>query len=363
MTVRRIKTPAPYGEPFYGCISHPDLYLWDAWSYEDDKALHLYCLAINKTQPNGDKLLPADKDNYLFHTRHFHSSDNGASWQDAGAFQQPLHTNDGHDARNIWSGSIEPLADGNKLVGFTGIFEVDDQRQYLQNISLAKTADGNQVEWFLDSPLSCPVRDRTQILEAGYYLDIAERLGHKDGEEGGPIMTWRDPYIFVDDNDQIHVFWAAKSGPTTPAIAHGLIKLGPKGYFLEHLYAPISLPDGDSFTQGELPKIYHDKLNETFYLVISTCKRLYEAQPESEVERALRLYKSESLRGPWVPANGQDSLIDGADGMFGMTVLRTDFENNRLLCISPRTSAVDAEQAFTFSETFYLDLISASVSQ
>ena len=49
---------------FEGSIVHPELYLWDSWSYQEQGTMHLYCLAISRTKPNGEALLPAEKDSY-----------------------------------------------------------------------------------------------------------------------------------------------------------------------------------------------------------------------------------------------------------------------------------------------------------
>ncbi len=354
--------PSADAQVFEGAIVHPDLYLWDSWSYQEHGTIHLFCLAISRTKPNGEALLPAEKDNYPFHIRHFSSLDQGRQWKDEGCFQQPGKTSDGHDERNVWSGSVCLLPSGEKLAGFTGIFEIDDQRRYLQNISLG-TSSSSQIDSLLPSPLSCPIRDREAILSLGYYLDAANRLGSNDGEEGGPVMAWRDPFLFIDSDQRINAFWSAKSGPGVGVIAQGLIAKGDDkcGYSLEKLYPPMSLPDGESFTQAELPKIYFDDAQGIYYLIVSSCNRFYEGQPDSEVDKTIRLYKSNSMRGPWQIAVGNNSAIKGAEGLFGMTVLEPDFANDRLLCISPRTGSDNPDAAFTIGERFYLDLNTATV--
>ena len=51
--------PKPHAGAFRGSIAHPDLYLWDAWSYvEDDASLHLYTLAVGRKGPDGASLAP-----------------------------------------------------------------------------------------------------------------------------------------------------------------------------------------------------------------------------------------------------------------------------------------------------------------
>lgn len=176
-------------------------------------------------------------------------------------------------------------------------------------------------------------------------------------------MAWRDPFLFIDSDQRINAFWSAKSGPGIGVIAQGLIAPsdGENSYSLETLYPPMSLPDGESFTQAELPKVYFDEIQGIYYLIVSSCNRHFEGQPDSEVDKTIRLYKSGSIRGPWQIAVGDDSAIKGAEGLFGMTVLEPDFANDRLLCISPRTGSDDPTAAFTIGERFYLDLNTAAV--
>ncbi|MDA9240678.1 hypothetical protein N9P24_00750, partial [bacterium] len=166
-------------------------------------------------------------------------------------------------------------------------------------------------------------------------------------------------------DQRIHAFWSAKSGPSVGVIAQGLITKGDEksSYSLETLYPPMSLPDGECFTQAELPKVYFDDTQGIYYLIVSSCNRHFEGQPDSEVDKTIRLYKADSMRGPWQIAVGNNSAINGAEGLFGMTVLEPDFANNRLLCISPRTGSDDPTAAFTIGERFYLDLKTATVIQ
>ena len=83
----------------------------------------------------------------------------------------------------------------------------------------------------MHQPLCCPIRDRELICGAGLLPGRSRRdSGHDDGEEGGPVMTWRDPFIFFDDQQQLHLFWAAKSKPTHGVIAHALVEQTSDGY-------------------------------------------------------------------------------------------------------------------------------------
>ena len=126
---------------------------------------------------------------------------------------------------------------------------------------------------------------------------------------------------------------------------------------ISELFEPVTVPDGHEFTQLELPKILHDHAGGRYYLLISTCNRLYEGQTDAEVDKRVRLYSSSSLNGPWVPAGKDGSTILRDDcHMFGLTVLNADFEAGELWCVSPHTDAADDERSLTISEPFAVKL-------
>lgn len=129
-------------------------------------------------------------------------------------------------------------------------------------------------------------------------------------------------------------------------------------YELSKLHPPVRVPDSDEFTQLELPKVLYDKENDLFYLMISTCNRLYEGQSDQEVDKGVRMYKSESIGGPWELLGGK---ILGSERLFGPTVLSADFKNNRLLCIAPYTDAAERKLSLTFCSPFYVYLDNLTV--
>jgi len=348
--------PTVYNMEFTDGIRHPQLFLWDAWSYHENGVIHLYCLAVNRIKDDGTALNPAERNSYPFHIRHFSSVDEGKSWKDEGSFLKARTGEGRHDSKTIWSGSIELLPDGRKLTAYTGIWELNEDRCFLQNISLAISNDGQTVDQIADEAVSSPIRDWKLITDLGYYLDSPDRMGHNDGENGGPIMAWRDPFVFIDNNQKIHLFWAAKIGTHKSAMAHALLEKNGDLFRIAQLYPPVTLPDGDNFTQLELPKILYDKIEKRYYLVVSTCNRLYEGQSDEEVDKSVRLYKSHSINGPWEPHGKKGSIILRKENLFGLTVLKTDFENNRLLCIAPYTDAAPKELSLTFSTAFYINL-------
>ena len=348
--------PSAHSQVFKNGIQHPELYLWDAWSYYEEEVIHLYCLAIARQKEDGTILDPTTRNSYPFHFRHFTSLDEGQTWKDEGCFLTPRLGENKHDSRTVWSGSIEPLPNGKKLIGYTGIYQVDEDHCFLQNIALAISNNGFEINKIADTPLSCPKRDWTTITNLGYYLAQPANLGHRDGEKGGPILAWRDPFIFIDSDEKIHVFWAAKVDSHKSAMAHVLLEKDGDLFSIAKIFPPVTLPDGASFTQLELPKVYYDSDEKSYYLIVSTCNRLYEGQSDEEVDKSLRLYKSSSINGPWTPHGKDGSRILKDANLFGMTVLKTDFKNARMLCIAPYTDAAPGQLSFTFSKAFYLDI-------
>lgn len=344
--------PHSYPNKFYNGINHPDLYLWDAWSYYDEREIHLYCLALSRLKNDGTALEPHERNDYPFHVRHFTSADNGLSWQDQGCFLKPDQVPN-FDIKTIWSGSVKPMPNGDKLVGFTGLEKGDDKLRYRQYIAFAISKDGYTVHHFNDTILSSPSTDWQKIIDKGYYLDELNRIGHMDGEENGPIMAWRDPFVFYDKNEELNMFWAAKTAPRVGVMARVTVADINDVEHTTTLHPPISVPDQDQFTQLEVPKILFDDVSNTYYLMISTCNRIYENQPDSEINKEVRLYKSSSLNGPWQSLG--DKILD-TEHLFGATVLKSDFKNNRLLCMAPYTEKAEQSKQLTFAPVFYIDL-------
>lgn len=335
-------------------INHPDYFLWDAWSYEEAGDHHLYCLAVARVNEDGSLLDPTTRNDVPFHVRHFVSKDQGKSWLDAGVFQTPRPNGPGFDAKTIWSGSVTLLADGRKLVAYTGLKDCAMPQQFLQSMAIAISHDGYSVESGTEKRISCPESDWQAITNKGYFLSEPNLLGHCDGENGGPILAWRDPYLIDHDGD-LHMFWCAKSSSHIPALGHATLRENDSGFVIDKLFEPVLMPDAEKVTQLELPKVIYDNVRNKFYLIIATCNRLFEGQPDSEVDKQIRLYESASLNGPWhFHFDNGSSLGLGAEHMFGMTILNADFEKAQLNCISPYTEA--STTPLTFSKTFSINL-------
>jgi hypothetical protein len=344
-----VDIPPRCTEVFRGGIRHPALWLWDSWTAYDGVSLHLYCLALNRTARNGTPIMPGDRNNFPFHVRHFVSHDDGLSWSDLGTVAKPGLVADGADARNVWSGSVLRAPGGQWLYGFTGLRAGTADTKFIQTIFVAEGDLPDAVNRWPGEALSCPVRDYDAIRTAGYFLGPEQQLGWNTGEDGGPILAWRDPYLFYDEQGALNAVWAAKLAPTAPAVARASIRREGGEFIVDHLYAPITLPDAEQFTQAEVPKIYRDDATGVYYLLISACDRLYEGQPNAEVTMEMRLYKSETLDGPWRPFREAGSQLPELDGLFGASLTSVTGMDEKLIFLGPYTENAGPEKQLTFA--------------
>lgn len=351
-----VEIPPPSPGLFRHGINHPDLWLWDAWTVAAGDALTLFTLALARQNNKGDPITPGDRNNYPFHVRQFDSRDGGASWRDQGAFLSPGPAAGGVMAHNVWSGSAI-MSEGRLLFAFTGVRKPAPGRSFLQSICiLAVAQEGAAPEPSDTIVISDPEADYQKIISAGYYLGPRETLGDDKGEEGGPILAWRDPFLFARADGAIDAFWAAKISATAPAVAHARLTRHGDGFRCS-LLAPISLPDGDDFTQAEVPKVYRDPGGAGYLLLVSTCDRLREDQPDAEVSKEMRLYRAASPEGPWRPYRGDRSLIPGTAHLFGGAFLSIERGANIATLIAPYSEMSAAENQLTFAPPVYIDLL------
>lgn len=352
---KRVSIPPPHGRAFSAAILHPDLYLWDSWCGQSGNQLDLYCLALAKSQTDGQSIHPSARNQYPFHIRHFQSVDQGRHWTDKGCFQKPGQAADRHDARNIWSGSVLDIPGKGKLAAYTALQQGDDQHPFIQSLATGFVPAGKNF-----SPgkvLLCPLRDRERILNAGYYLPESASMGSKDGEEGGPILAWRDPYLFKDNKGNLMMAWAAKVSAKQPAL--GMASLNLDANFscsVKELLPPTQISSGENFSQLEVPKLYFDPLEQRFILIISTTTRQSETQAADEVQMHHRLYTSKSLTGPWHSGGTETPILASLDNLFGLSVVSADYAERMLYCMAPYTEQAGEKLQLSFPPMFRIDL-------
>lgn len=343
----RVNIPASHPEVFTNGILHPELWLWDSWIVRVDETLHLYCLGLARKNVDGDAITPFEFNDYPFHFRHFTSADEGESWADRGTVLSPGNLKDGADSANVWSGSVHRLPSGEILYGYTGIDHPSSCRHFVQTINFA-IGQSNGPKIFPTSSQVHPIRDHSAIKEAGYYLPEIERVGHNDGEENGPILGWRDPYIFETGDGVLHALWSAKVGPRTPAVAHAILEQDGDQWRAE-LQAPIRLPDETEYTQAEVPKLSFDAKTNDFLMMISSCDRIHEQQNDEEVSKGLRLYRAKNIRGPWRAEFEHGSLIHGLDHLFGASFLDLKITGEKVRIVAPYTVKAKGRLPMSFA--------------
>ena len=353
---RTAPIPPPAAFAFEGAIRHPDLWLWDSWIAGSGDAVDLYCLALSRRTQDGRPIAPGDRNDFAFHVRRFRTADRAGAWSDAGCVIAPSAAADGAFARNIWSGSALDLLDGRRLHAFTGVREAGSGRSFLQTLFLAPAASATDTPAPSPEALLCPERDYEQIRAAGYYLSRREHLGVDAGEEDGPILAWRDPFLFHAPAGTIELAWSAKTGPRTPAIGRAALREQDGKWMLAALHAPTPLPDAALMTQAEVPKIYHDPARGVFHLLLSASDRVREAQPDAEVSKQLRLYSGASAQGPWRPWSARDSALPGLDHVFGASVLEADFDAGVLSLVGPISERAKAAEQLTIGPIHHVPL-------
>ena len=349
--------PAAHTATFKDGIDHPNLWLWDSWTlHGDDGDLHLYCLALAKTHSDGTQILPPDRNDFTFHVRHFVSEDGGISWRDHGAAMHPKQIADGSDARNVWSGSILRLNKSTVVFGYTGVRDSGPDRRFLQTICMATGSSPIAPTSWPKAAISCPLRDYDAICDKGYYLGPRDTLGSNAGEDGGPIMAWRDPYLFTDTTGELFAVWSAKVSAHEPAIALARLKMNGANIDLVELCGPIRLPDAHLMTQAEMPKVYRDKASGDFLLMVSACDRKYEGQPDKELTHIHRLYRSASLNGPWRTYSADDSALPGLEGLFGSSLLDIDLLKGHFTALGPYTENAGPAKQLRFESPIRIDV-------
>ena len=335
---------------FGPAIEHPELYLWDNWGLQVDGQWHLYSLAANKN------LSPAKRHHHA-HWRHFVSNDQGKTWLDKGAVLQ-ARAGDFFDNQAIWSGSVTALQDGKFLAAYTGL---SSERKFLQSISLAISDDLQHFDrLYGQRPLLSHVNQREIFLQKGYYVEHLNKLGSEIGEVNGSIQALRDPFLYQEIEGKLHIFWSAKAfdnHQVVSAIGHAQM---PDIYNPDSLeiLRPIILPDGDEFTQLELPNVL--RLADGKYAwIVSTTKRLSEEQAIDQVMPRVRMYFSDELTSTLYSYRKGDSIILNTDqcGLYGANIIQNLDE------ILLRTFHIDgASKELTIPASMKLEIQAQGVS-
>lgn len=350
MPARRVGIPAAHRETFRKGIVHPTLWLWDSWVDAREGRIDLYCLALARSCADGKAIWPGDRNAFPFHVRRFRSNDSGETWIDCGCFFAPTDTGDGSLGRSVWSGSCISLEQGRTLHALTSLRALERSRPFIQALFLAEAEDDAEALSPPPEPVLCPLRDFQKIRAAGYYLGTQADLGTSEGEEGGPILAWRDPFLWRDEAAQLHMLWSAKASANEACVGHAVLARDKSGSWTASLQPPIRLPPDEAITQAEVPKLYAASSGEGLYLLISGCNRRRETQPDHEVAKTHNLYRSEALRGPWRPHAVSSELAVGKPFLYGGSFLARVIGPPTARLVAPYTERAEAHLQLTFAE-------------
>ena len=304
------------GRVFHRSILSEDWYLWDNYGYSDGGTIHIYSQAADKVSC----AVPEERFSRAY-WRHFTSQDNGLTWRDEGPVFSAQGEADAFDSKTIWSGSVIQRPDGRVVAAYTGL-----QRGSLarQSMAMALSTDGYRFDRVDPRrPLLSPLLDYDELQSKGYYLGPRETIGDTEQEEDGTFLCFRDPFLFLDEAGRTHLFFAAKARQgdrIVGALGHALFTDEAQLRDLEIL-PPRFVPDAGDFNLLELPNVFlrHD----VYYLVISTSVLEYFGQPDEQAQKSVRIYRSASLDGPWMPygSEGNHVLLRPESKLHGLNIV------------------------------------------
>lgn len=317
-----------------GVIKSEDFYIWDNWGYMDDKRLHIHAQYCEKSKCKN----PEDR-YWNVRIEHFISDDYGETFEHIGTAIDVSSDKNLFDAYNIWSGCAVKTEKQKVLTLYTGLKYGDhtlaSERKYaLQSIGMALSTDDGITFQKVSEPLICPNRDYDKMNNLGYYLGPQETLGMIDDPDG-TFMCLRDPEVFIQEGI-IHLIFGCKVRTSINGklvikngVGHGILhKIDSIESF--ELLPPIFVSNEMDYNQLELPGMIYYK--RSYYLIISTTKLDYIGQPDTEVDKTVRMYKTSNLvdRDAWQPygKNGRHIILDTKkDQLYGPKLIHNWSDN------------------------------------
>lgn len=330
-----------------GIIQSEDFYVWDNWGFIDEGGVwHIYAQYCDRS------LCEEPEDRYWnAHIEHFTSADQGQTFQHEGpSIEKSLEEKD-FDSYNIWSGCAYPLSNGRILGLYTGLqmpdhslqnfLEKNNRKFALQSIGVAISEDGGYTFIKNEKPLISPILHHQELLEKGYYLGDLETLGAIDDPDG-TFMCLRDPEV-LQEEEQIHVFFGAKATINMAghevirnAVGHAILRSfrDEQGNFEDvTIQKPLFIAKENDYNQLELPNVV--KWEGTYYLIVSTTKIDYIGQSDMDVDKTVRIYKSNQLiDGEWEPYGNEGRhivLSNKIHRLYGPKVLHQKNASNIVL--------------------------------
>ena len=323
---------------------NPDTYRWDSGLYLPDCTQYPYVLrwvmATQEADPekrHGQAYLvllgrPKDSNEAFTRLGQLTSVENfGTAWSGC------IIGIPNHELSWIWEmgpftehGNVNlpfEIQDQTLCMAFTSATRVEnDPTKYQQRIMLGYI-DSNGGFQVAEKPLLDPQDPE------------ADRLGYDTKIDSKVIQAWRDPYHFRDHEGKQHILFAAKYKPELQKKHPSISSFHPdRNSAIGHatfegnkwvLQPPILL--GKPSAQFELPTVVQH--NGSYYMFMLDADWGFEGDKQTKRFNSLKLYKSESVTGPWRPHGRQENgkptatILDFTRDnlkVYGVSVLQDD---------------------------------------
>lgn len=266
-------------------------YLWDPWFMGIRDETHCFFLeAVRDGNPD-------ERHHNRVSIGHARSRDL-YSWSYKGTVLKPGNKGSWDDL-SIWTG-FTIHHDGKFYLFYTGR---SNQDFWIQKIGLAVSTDLMNFE-----RIDCnPILDH-----CNRYYD------HSNSSQNiiGNPPTWRDPYIFRDDDQGRWIMiFSARSNP--PGLYNGCIGMAISEDLLNWEIRPPIL-DPRIYDEMETPQLY--STNGRFYIFFSTWKRCYspDAPRNYQPSSGMHGYVSDKIEGPFEPVNESGLILANGDQLYSV---------------------------------------------
>ncbi len=275
-------------KPPLGSLDVPGNWIWDSSVVEHNGVLYRYALSASKKWSRDERHDHAELRLATLGAR-------DATWQDKGIVIEAEQDAEWPNLVIWTSNAIVRLTEDGAfefVLAITGR-NIDDG--YLQRIGIAKSMNGVK----FTPPKMVLAPEGPNVAERGY--DVTDLNPSKE-----VIMAWRDPYLFLDPNDERwHLFFAAKPlnpNPLGPVGTVGHAVASDSTLEVWELLQPLDLPQ--HYHQLEVPSVIYR--GGEYFLFVSTQNNPL-MKTNFDKEAAFRAYRADSITGKW------KSIYEGSD--------------------------------------------------
>ena len=276
--------------------SPEDMFLWDSWFALKGNECHAFHLQAPITED------PEERHNNNVSIGHAVSTDL-KNWTRLPTALRP-GLEDSWDNFSLWTGCVIEK-DKKFYMFYTGRNKNPDVK-WIQKIGIATSDD--LINW--------EKHDKNPILEADN--EVYEMRNGKN--RVGKIGAWRDPYVFRDPKtDKYYMLITAREKGDTDEY-NGCIGIAESDDILNWNLLPPLLAPG-VYDEMEVPQmIIHNNL---YYLFFSTQAGNYKPEYAKEVGSfgGRHCYYSETLFGEYKPVNGNASVYNHEDELYGLAAI------------------------------------------